>query len=119
MVIDSGLLVYMIGISEVHMFQILGIIYIVSAILLASNKFIGLVTVILSAIVFNILLFHLTLDLAGIPPALVFTVLLANLDIELHAIVRVIGIRRVIREDAIDLALQLTWFVVLVLHSPW
>ncbi len=67
---------YMIGISAVHLFQVLGIIYILSAILLATNKFIGLVTVILSAIVFNILLFHVTLDLAGIPPALIVTVLL-------------------------------------------
>jgi len=67
---------YMIGLSGVNMFPILGIIYIASAILLASNKLVGLVTVILASIVFNFLLFHVTLDPAGLPPALVVTVLL-------------------------------------------
>ncbi len=72
----SAPLNYMIGISGVHIFPVLGLIYIVSAILLASNKLVGLATVILAAIVFNILLFHITLDPAGSPPALVFAALL-------------------------------------------
>ena len=67
---------YMIGLTGVHMFPILGIIYLASAILLATNKLVGLVTVILSAIVFNILLFHITLDPAGLPPSIVVAVLL-------------------------------------------
>lgn len=44
--------------------------------LLATNKLVGLVTVILSSIVFNFLLFHITLDPAGLPPAIVVAVLL-------------------------------------------
>jgi len=68
---------YMVGLSGVHLFQILGIIYIMSAILLLTNRMVGLTTVILAAVVFNILLFHIVLDPAGLLPGLVFTVLLA------------------------------------------
>ncbi len=67
---------YISGLSGVHLFEVLGVIYIISAILLATNKMVGLVTVVLAAIAFNFLLFHLTLDLANIPGALVFAAVL-------------------------------------------
>lgn len=67
---------YMIGLSGVRIFPVLGIIYIVSAILLITNRMVGLTTFILAAIAFNFLLFHIALDPAGLPPAIVFTVLL-------------------------------------------
>ncbi|MEC7906931.1 MAG: hypothetical protein VYC82_06870 [Verrucomicrobiota bacterium] len=37
---------------------------------------VGFPTVILAAIAFNFMLFHIVLDPAGLPPAIVFTVLL-------------------------------------------
>ena len=67
---------YMVGLSGVHIFPILGIIYLASAILLATNKFIGLVSVVLAAVAFNFTLFHLVLDPAGLPPALVIVALI-------------------------------------------
>jgi len=67
---------YMSGLSGVHLFPILGILYIASAILLATNKMVGLATVVLAAIAFNILLFHITLDPAGLAPGLILTALL-------------------------------------------
>jgi len=67
---------YMVGLFGVHIFPILGIIYLASAILLFANKKVGLVTVILAAVAFNFLLFHITLDQANLPPALVCTALL-------------------------------------------
>ena len=67
---------YMVGLSGVHIFLLLGIIYILSAILLLTNRMVGLATVILAAIAFNFLLFHIVLDPAGLPPAIVFSVLL-------------------------------------------
>ncbi len=72
----SAQMTYMAGISGVHIFPVLGIIYIVSAVLLVMNKAVGLVTVTLAAAAFNMLLFHVVLDPAGLPPAIVFTVLL-------------------------------------------
>ncbi len=72
----SAQMTYMAGLSGVHIFPILGIIYIASAILLGTNRMVGLATVILAAVAFNFLLFHIVLDPAGLPPALVFTVLL-------------------------------------------
>lgn len=68
---------YMVGLSGVHIFPILGIIYIASAVLLATNRLVGLVSVILAAVAFNFTLFHLVLDPAGLVPALVVVVLLA------------------------------------------
>ena len=73
---ESPQLNYMIGLSGVHIFPVLGIIYIGSAILLLTNRMVGLATVILAAIAFNFLLFHIVLDPAGLLPAIVFTVLL-------------------------------------------
>ncbi|MEM9159581.1 MAG: hypothetical protein AAGB46_11070 [Verrucomicrobiota bacterium] len=73
---DSAAAAYMIGLSGTPIFPILGIIYLASAVLLALNKLVGLTTVILAAIAFNFLLFHITLDPVGIPGAIVFTVLL-------------------------------------------
>ena len=67
---------YMVGLSGVHIFPILGIIYLASAILLAANRMVGLVTVILAAVAFNFTLFHLVLDPAGLVPALVITALI-------------------------------------------
>jgi len=68
---------YMIGLSGVHLFPILGIIYIATAILLLTNRIVGLATVMLPAIACNFLLFQITLDPDGLLPALVFTILLA------------------------------------------
>jgi len=72
----SGPMNYISGLSGVHLFEVLGVIYLISAVLLLTNKMVGLTTVILSAIAFNFLLFHFTLDIANIPGALVFTLVL-------------------------------------------
>lgn len=73
---DSPPMDYMGALSQVSMFPILGVIYIVAALLLVANKLVGLVCVTLAAVVFNILLFHLTIDPANIAGGLVFAVLL-------------------------------------------
>ena len=48
---------YVVGLSGVHIFTLLGIIYILSAILLLTNHMVGLATAILALIAFNLLLF--------------------------------------------------------------
>ena len=48
---------YVVGLSGVHIFPLLGIIYILSAILLLTNYMVGLATAILALIAFNFLLF--------------------------------------------------------------
>ena len=48
---------YLVGLSGVHIFLLLGIIYILSAILLLTNHMVGLATAILALIAFNFLLF--------------------------------------------------------------
>ena len=48
---------YVVGLSGVHIFPLLGIIYILSAILLLTNHMVGLATAILALIAFNFLLF--------------------------------------------------------------
>jgi len=67
---------YFAGLATVNMLPILGVIYILSAIALATDKLVGLATVILAAIVFNILIFHIQVFPAGILPGLIFAILL-------------------------------------------
>lgn len=73
---EGDALTYFQGINAVNMMPILGVLYLLSAIALASNKLVGLAIVILGAIAFNILIFHLQLDPGGIVPGLVLTILL-------------------------------------------
>ncbi|TVR49174.1 MAG: hypothetical protein EA425_12870 [Puniceicoccaceae bacterium] len=73
---EGDALTYFQGIATVNMMTILGVIYILSAVALAVGKAIGLACVVLAAVAFNILLFHLTLDLGGIVPGLILTILL-------------------------------------------
>ncbi len=74
--LGSPQMTYMAGLSGVHLFPILGIIYLASAVMLGTNKMVGLATVVMAAVAFNFLLFHIVLDPAGLPPAIVVTVLL-------------------------------------------
>ena len=48
---------YLVGLSGVHIFLLLGIIYILSAILLLTNHMVGLATAILTPKAFNFPLF--------------------------------------------------------------
>ena len=75
-VMNPPAMAYMIGLSGTHIFPVLGIIYLLSAILLSIDKMVGLATVVLAAIAFNFLLFHLVLDPANLAPGIVFTALL-------------------------------------------
>jgi len=61
----SAATAYMVGIGGVNMFTVLGILYILTAAMLGANKLVGLATMIVAPIAFNILLFHFTLDPAG------------------------------------------------------
>lgn len=72
----SAALAYIVGLSGVHIFPILGALYLISAALLASNKAVGLAIVVMGAIAFNFTLFHLVLDPANIAPALIVDALL-------------------------------------------
>jgi len=73
---ESSATAYMVGLSGVHIFPVLGVLYILCAILLASNKAVGLATMIIAPIAFNILLFHFTLDPAGSVAGIILTALL-------------------------------------------
>lgn len=73
---DSAATAYMVGLSGAQIFPVLGILYIITAILLATNKLVGLATMIIAPIAFNILLFHFVLDPAGSVAGLVLAVLL-------------------------------------------
>ncbi|EDY84809.1 hypothetical protein VDG1235_4442 [Verrucomicrobiia bacterium DG1235] len=68
---------FMAAIGSSYIITTLGILYILSAILLAANKAVGLATVILAPLAFNAFMFHLTLDPANIGGAAVFVILLA------------------------------------------
>ena len=73
---DSAQATYMIGLSGTQLFPVLGILYIATGILFATNKMVGLATMIVAPIAFNILLFHIVLDPANLAPGIVLTVLL-------------------------------------------
>ena len=49
-----------------HYFYVVGAIMVVSAILLLANRFVGLGLTLLGPVLFNILLFHLTMNPGGI-----------------------------------------------------
>lgn len=58
------------------MFPLLGILYVLSAIALVTNKFAALMLLTLCPVAVNILVFHATLAPGGIAPGIIFTVLL-------------------------------------------
>jgi|GEM_PF-2142311 len=78
----SAATAYMVGIGGVNMFTVLGILYIITAAMLGANKLVGLATMIVAPIAFNILLFHFTLDPAGSVAGIVLTVLLLLVMVE-------------------------------------
>lgn len=67
---------FMIAIGGSYIMTTLGVLYLVSAGLLAANKAVGLATVILAPLAYNAFMFHLTFDPANIGGAAVFLVLL-------------------------------------------
>jgi len=72
---------YMEGLAATgFFFRMLGLIYIVSAVLCLFNLFVPLVLVILSSVIFNILVYHFGMGEAGSSLfAIIFTVLVAAL----------------------------------------
>lgn len=61
--------------STGYFFQMLGLVYVVSAILLLANSFVPLALLFLIAPIVNIIIFHLYLDPAGIGPGMIALVL--------------------------------------------
>lgn len=57
------------------LFPLLGIIYLVTAVALITNKFAALMLLILAPVVVNILLFHFTLAPGGSAPGIILAVL--------------------------------------------
>jgi putative oxidoreductase len=60
-------------------FPIIGVVFLVSAVLLAANRAVGFALVILAPIVVNILMFHVMLDPVNIGPGALLAVLVAVL----------------------------------------
>ncbi len=67
---------FMTAIGSSYIIPTLGALYLLSAVLLAANKAVGLATVILAPLAYNAFMFHLTLDPANIAGAAIFVVLL-------------------------------------------
>lgn len=57
---------FMTDLMAAHYFYVVGAIMVVSAILLLANRFVGLGLTLLGPVLFNILLFHLTMNPGGI-----------------------------------------------------
>jgi|HubBroStandDraft_2_1064218.scaffolds.fasta_scaffold152308_2 putative oxidoreductase len=57
---------FMAALFAAHYFYVVGAIMVVSAILFLANRFVGLGLVLLGPVLFNILLFHLTMNPGGI-----------------------------------------------------
>lgn len=66
---------YFQAIMSVGLFNILGVIYIATALALLVNKFAPLMLLVLTPVTVNILIFHLALAPAGIGPGAVLAVL--------------------------------------------
>ena len=57
---------FMTALFASHYFYVVGAIMVVSAVLLLANRFVGLGLTLLGPVLFNILLFHLTMNPGGI-----------------------------------------------------
>ncbi len=66
---------YMAVIASSYILKSMGVVYLISALMLATNKAVGLATVFVAPIAFNALMFHLTLDPANIAGAIMLTAL--------------------------------------------
>jgi putative oxidoreductase len=66
---------FMVALFAAHYFYVVGTIMLVSAILFLVNRFVGLGLTLLGPVLFNILLFHLTMNLSGIWPGAFATLL--------------------------------------------
>ncbi|MEM7144435.1 MAG: DoxX protein [Verrucomicrobiota bacterium] len=60
-------------------FPFIGVVFVVSAVLLAANRAVGFALVIVAPIVVNILVYHVMLDPAGVGPGALVSVLVAVL----------------------------------------
>ncbi len=67
---------FMTAVGSSYIIPTLGVLYLLSAVLLATNKAVGLGTVILAPLAYNAFMFHLTLDPANIAAAAIFVALL-------------------------------------------
>ncbi len=68
---------YMAVIAGSYILKSMGVVYLISALMLATNKAVGLATVLVAPIAFNALMFHLTLDPANMAGAVALSVLTA------------------------------------------
>jgi hypothetical protein len=75
--LDGEAAAFMGTIASSYIWTSLGILYLLSGILLALNKAVGLATVILAPLAYAALMFHVTLDPAGMGGAVAFVILLA------------------------------------------
>lgn len=66
---------YMATIGGSYILPTLGVLYLLSGVLLAANKAVGLATILLAPLAYNAFMFHLTLDPANIAGAAVFLAL--------------------------------------------
>ena len=66
---------YMQVLVQTHYMQVVFLVQLLGGLLLLSGQFIPLALVLLAPVIFNILLFHATMQPAGIPPGLLATVL--------------------------------------------
>ncbi len=58
-----------------HYITVVFVVQLVCGILLLANRYVPLAVTVLGAVIFNIILFHLTMNLGGLPPA-VFALIL-------------------------------------------
>jgi putative oxidoreductase len=62
---------FMGAIASTHYFHVVAIVQLLGGLLLLSGQFIPLALVLLGPVIFNILVFHATMQPAGLPPGLV------------------------------------------------
>jgi putative oxidoreductase len=66
---------YLSLLASTHYAHVVFLVQIVGGALLLSGQFVALALVLLGPVIFNILLFHLTMEPAGVPPGLLALVL--------------------------------------------
>jgi hypothetical protein len=66
---------YMGVLSATHYFHVVFLVQLVGGVLLLSAQFVPLALVLLGPVIFNILLFHVTMQPSGLPPGLLAFVL--------------------------------------------
>ena len=74
--LDAAAGAYFAALASAKVFTVVGILEIATGLAFLTGRYMGLAVILNAAIAFNVLLFHLTLNMAGIAPAAVWIVLL-------------------------------------------